>query len=269
MRLTWLTDIHLNFLDEEQRAAFYATVAADPAAAVLITGDIAVGPTVARLLEAMAARLARPIYFVLGNHDFWGSDTAAMEATMTALTARSEWLTWLGAARWVELAPGLGLLGHDGWYDGREGDYEGTAIGLNDFTRIADFAYQSKPQRLATMQRLAGRAADFLAERLPEALAACERVVVLTHVPPFREATWHEGRHSGDDWLPFMCSRVTGDVLRAAAAAHPSRRITVLCGHTHGAGEVELLPNLRVLTGAAVYGAPALQPPLELGASAG
>jgi hypothetical protein len=41
--------------------------------------------------------------------------------------------------------------------------------------------------------------------------------------------------------------------------AHPDRRMTVLCGHTHSPGEAQILPNLQVLTGGAVYGAPTVQ----------
>jgi hypothetical protein len=40
--------------------------------------------------------------------------------------------------------------------------------------------------------------------------------------------------------------------------------MTVLCGHTHSSGEAQILPNLRVLTGGAVYGKPALQRVLEV-----
>jgi hypothetical protein len=29
--------------------------------------------------------------------------------------------------------------------------------------------------------------------------------------------------------------------------------MVVLCGHTHGSGELEVLPNLRVLTGGSKY----------------
>jgi Icc protein len=41
----------------------------------------------------------------------------------------------------------------------------------------------------------------------------------------------------------------------------------VVCGHTHGGGAVDVLPNLRVLTGAADYGFPAAQAPLVLDAA--
>ena len=38
--------------------------------------------------------------------------------------------------------------------------------------------------------------------------------------------------------------------------------MTVLCGHTHGKGEVQILPNLIVKTGGADYGKPELQNPI-------
>jgi predicted MPP superfamily phosphohydrolase len=35
--------------------------------------------------------------------------------------------------------------------------------------------------------------------------------------------------------------------------------MTVLCGHTHGAGFAQILTNLSVFTGGAEYGRPELQ----------
>ena len=83
--------------------------------------------------------------------------------------------------------------------------------------------------------------------------------MVLTHVPPFREACWHEGRISDDNWLPHFTCKAVGDALLEAMAAAPDHRMTVLCGHTHGGGEAQVLPNLRVLTGDARYGQPVIQ----------
>jgi hypothetical protein len=87
---------------------------------------------------------------------------------------------------------------------------------------------------------------------------------VATHVPPFKEACWHEGRISNDDWLPRFTCKAVGDLLREAALQRPDRRIDVLCGHTHGAGVAEILPNLIVRTGGAEYGRPELQDVLEI-----
>jgi Icc protein len=99
---------------------------------------------------------------------------------------------------------------------------------------------------------------------VPLALEAHEHVIVLTHVPPFREACWHEGRISDDNWLPHMACRAVGDELRRIMQAHPHRKMTVLCGHTHSPGEASILPNLTVLTGGAVYGQPTIQRVLEI-----
>ena len=120
-------------------------------------------------------------------------------------------------------------------------------------------------ERLARLNALGDAAAAHFRAVLPGALGRFRHVVVLTHVPPFREACWHEGRVSGDDWLPHFTCKAAGDALAGAMASRPGRAMTVLCGHTHGAGEARVLPNLRVLTGGAAYGAPAVQQVLEVG----
>src|SRR5438874_8164912 len=98
------------------------------------------------------------------------------------------------------------------------------------------------------MQELGDEASAYLRSVLPEALRRFRHVIVLTHVPPFREACWHQGRISTDDYLPHFTCKAAGDALREAMAAQPDRQMTVLCGHTHGEGEARILPNLRVLT---------------------
>jgi hypothetical protein len=84
-------------------------------------------------------------------------------------------------------------------------------------------------------------------------------VIVLTHVPPFREACWRRGWISDDDWLPHFACRAFGEVLGEAMAAHSDCEMSVLCGHTHSAGEAQVLPNLRVLTSGAESGLPEVQ----------
>lgn len=45
---------------------------------------------------------------------------------------------------------------------------------------------------------------------------------------------------------------------------YPDRQLTVLCGHTHGAGETRPLDNVLILTGGAEYGRPVVQRVFEL-----
>ena len=71
MRIAWLTDIHLNFLAEAGARAFLAEVAAGRADAVLVGGDIGEAHNVCDYLGLLDELLAVPIYFVLGNHEFY------------------------------------------------------------------------------------------------------------------------------------------------------------------------------------------------------
>ena len=156
MKLAWLTDIHLNLLTEPQLNTFFSQLAQCPADALLISGDIAVGPNVAKLLLRLVARIQRPTYFVLGNHDFWESSFVQTRERAAKLQTHTPELLWLGNSKAVALSKQVGLLGHDGWYDGRLGDYEGSDVRLNDFTRIQEYALLSKSARLELMQAQAG-----------------------------------------------------------------------------------------------------------------
>ncbi len=204
-------------------------------------------------------------YFVLGNHDFYRGSIASVRYMVQALPGSAEPPLDAHRTGVIPLSESTCLVGHDGWGDGRLGDYYGSDVMLNDFRLIGGFdgIGESKRSRLAKIHALGGEAAAHLRNVLPDALVRFQHVIVLTHVPPFRESCWHEGKISDDNWLPFFTCKAFGDVLREAMAAAPDRKMTVLCGHTHGTGEVDILPNLRVLTGGAVYGKPDVQRSFE------
>jgi predicted phosphohydrolase len=263
-RLAWATDVHLNFLSAAGMDAFCAALAGEEPDAILITGDIAEGPSIEALLSVAAAELKTPIYFVLGNHDYYRSSIPRVRAVVTELSRRSPFLSWLPAAGVVPLGPEVALVGVDGWADGRLGDYVRSPVQLNDYLLIAELAGLTKAARLDKLNRLGDAEAEALEGLLAEALRKHRRVIVATHVPPFKEACWHEGRVSNDDWLPHFSCRAVGEVLRRAAVAHPDSKIRVLCGHTHSGGTAEILPNLKVVTGGAEYGEPRVQGTMEL-----
>lgn len=266
-RLAWATDVHLNFLAANGLGAFSQALAQQEADAVVITGDIAEAPSLERLLAMLAADVKTPIYFVLGNHDYYRSSIPAVREAARELSKQSPWLGWLPALGVVELHRDVALVGVDGWSDGRLGDYTRSPVMLNDYLLIAELAGLTKGERLDRLHELGDQEAEALRAPLAEALKKYKRVIVATHVPPFKEACWHEGKISNDDWLPHFTCRAVGEVLREAALAHPDRKIRVLCGHTHGAGSAEILPNLKVMTGAAEYGEPRVQGVIELGES--
>ena len=229
--------------------------------AFVISGDIAEANDVAVHLRSIADRVERPVYFVLGNHDFYRGSIAGVREKVRALCSVTPNLHWMPEMGVVPLTDETCLVGHDGWGDGRLGDYHGSDVMLNDFGLIAEFGgFDEDPDdRLAKLHVLGDEAALHFRSVLPDALARFRHVIVLTHVPPFREACWHEGKVSDKNWLPFFSCKVVGDALVDAMMAAPDRKMTVVCGHTHGGGQVAILPNLYVFTGGARYGTPVIQ----------
>ncbi len=124
MKLTWLTDIHLNFLDDDARQKFYRDIIKTECDAVLITGDIAEAPFIKNIMHEMENVIQKPIYFVLGNHDYYRGDVNSVRNEMSELTKSHENLFWLPESGIQALDKNTILLGQDGWADGRLGDYQ-------------------------------------------------------------------------------------------------------------------------------------------------
>ena len=212
----------------------------------------------------LGGTLGVPIYFVLGNHDFYGGRISAVRELMRQLTRKdpARW-GWLPVAGVVPLSERVGLVGVDGWGDGRVGNYSGSKIELADWRQIEDLKFLDRNTRLARLRTLGDESAETLRKPLAEALGKFSHVIVLTHVPPFKESCWHEGKISDDEWLPWYTCRATGDLLLSAAEKHPDKQISVYCGHTHGDGVAQIRANLVVHTGAAEYGKPVTQAPIQ------
>lgn len=259
MNAAWLTDIHLNFLKHNQLEAFLLLLSEKLVDCFLISGDIGEADKIIDCLKYAESVLKRPIYFVLGNHDYYEGSIKEVRSMIADLTKDSENLVWLNEVDHVSLSTNTVLIGHDSWADGRFGDFYLSSVELNDFYLIDELKTRNRTARINAIQELANEAAEHFRRVLPLAANNHKQIIVLTHVPPFREATWHEGQISGDDWLPFFSCKVVGDVLKDFMGQHPAKEMTVLCGHTHSSGQCEVLSNLKVVTGGAEYGAPQVQ----------
>ncbi len=279
MRLGWLTDIHLNFLGDAEegaakRRAFLESVR-DSADAFVISGDIGEAHTVLDYLQEMAEVWEQAIYFVLGNHDYYRAWVSRHRAAVAQATRDAPNLCYLTDVEVVELTPKVALVGHDGWPDGREGNLIHSTVIVTDLILVQDLSrwcqltpdgcYLVDKQRVAdTLAALSEAAASHFERVLNQAAASYPQVLLVTHVPPFREAAWYRGRVSDDEHLPYFASRTAGEVIRRVMQKHPKCRLLVLCGHTHGEGQLRPAENVEVWTGGARYGAPQLQRVLEL-----
>ena len=197
MRLAWLTDIHLNFVDAIRLDDLFASVR-DRADAVAISGDIAESRDVCHYLRSIEEIVQKPIYFVLGNHDFYRGSIPQVRRMVTGLASESRNLKYLTAMQVVELTPSTAIIGHDGWADARFGDYRRSNVILSDHPLIAEIARWfdgsrlDKDNLLRTMTALADEAAGHFATVLEEAASKYPNVIAVTHVPPFREAAWYQ-----------------------------------------------------------------------------
>ncbi len=284
-RAAWLTDIHLNFISFIELVTFVDNVLKEQPDAIIISGDIGEADTVVSYLTELEKLLQKEIFFVLGNHDYYRGSIERVRHDVRIASRHSRHLRWLPDIGIAELTPAVALIGHGSWPDGRLGDWQRSNLLLNDYFYIKEFnqsvrieGYDStkffkpdpalasalrgqdaKRERLEKMQVLADEAAQYIAGVLPRALESYRQVVVVTHAPPFREASWYDGQVSDDIWAPHFSCKAMGDVLRREMESRPHNQMTVLCGHTHGRGEAHILDNLRVLTGGATYGNPSVQ----------
>lgn len=129
MLLRWATDVHLDYIRSEDVDAFALQLYADPGitvdtraplGAAVITGDISNNLSLQRHLRRLGELSEVPIFFVLGNHDFWDqvagtatiADTRAEVAEVCAeFPNRLFYLPTHGVAR---LSEKTALIGVDG-----------------------------------------------------------------------------------------------------------------------------------------------------------
>ncbi len=262
LELSWLTDPHLDFLRPGALDAFVEELSGQQRAGLLLTGDIAEATSLVRIMERLDRALPGPIWFVLGNHDYYGGSIDRTRDQVRRWCGQSRHSHWLPDAGVVSLTKTTALVGHGGWGDGGYGDFLGSPIILNDYRMIEGLRLTElgRDGLFEQLQYQGRAAAATLRPLLEAALASHREVLLITHVPPFVEACWHDGRATLNEWTPHFTCRAVGELLLELMDRHTDRQLRVLCGHTHSPGVAQLRPNLVVHTGGATYGQPALQP---------
>ncbi|MBR9701244.1 phosphoesterase [Candidatus Woesearchaeota archaeon] len=258
-KVAWVTDIHLNFLGRQGLEKFISSIQEVSPDILLIGGDIAEAPDVSSYLLRLERSLDSHICFVLGNHDYFKGSLSQVGEEVRRISNASDRLFFLDDIPYVELTKDVALVGHSGWADGRLGNYDRSPVFLYDYILIDDFRMLSKARRLQKLKELGDDAASQLKDNIETALKHYNKLICLTHVPPFRESCWHEGKISDDDHLPHFACKAAGDVMRQIMVSRPDAHLTVLCGHTHSYSRAKILENLEVITGDAEYGRPKIQ----------
>lgn len=278
-KFAWLTDIHLDHLrSDNDLIRLGEGIKAAGVDGVFISGDISNGKQVIMHLGALERVVQRQIFFVLGNHDFYGASTEVVRKSMHELSNMSEFLKYMPLNSYIPLSPNSAVVGHDGWYDAQFGDAMNSNMMLNDWVYIQDFVESSGGQKYVQMmnglkdkkgvigvcQKLARASVQHMMTGIKNAARYHKNIFVISHVPPFRETHVYRGNVGDDNAAPWYTNKMFGDMLLEAARVYPNVNFTVLCGHTHGKVDKQITSNLEVHVGHSEYGAPAISGLIEV-----
>ena len=257
-KIVWLSDIHLDFLNSQQRSDFY--VAIPKCDHIVISGDIANGDTVLNYVADMELATGTPVHFVLGNHDFYGS-------SIKNIRAAAKKLNWIPRNNGTPLSDDTVLVGADGWGDCRNGDYENNNMTMSDWLHIDELrvAYGKGPKELKqALQKIADGDARKLAKRVSKAVTdGFKRIIIVSHVPPYENACLNSGRKSTPSGLCFFSSQILGTTIGPIAKANPEIDFLWLCGHTHSKIKLTVLINLVVNVAGSDYYNPTVAGEIE------
>jgi 3',5'-cyclic-AMP phosphodiesterase len=254
-QIAWATDIHLDRLtgrDYQEYKEYLQELGPD---CLVISGDIAEGEVVCKSLQDFNDSFNFPVYFVLGNHDFYFSGFAEVERNVHELVQNSANLYWLSELGLVELNDSTALIGIEGWGDARNGTLNLSEASSRDVLSIADYKGLSREEIGELLKSKGTKYAEILRPVLHDAVENYKNVIFVTHVPPFVEACFDRGLRIIHEFKqPFYTCKAIGDLLLEVMTANPDCQMTVLCGHTHEKADVKILDNLRVRVKESGYG---------------
>ncbi len=254
MKLYHITDPHFNFKSQAEVKLFGEQVkescSQEGVKVVVLTGDISKARSLPRDLESFSIPFKYTdvqIFFVFGNHDFYGGWMAS------TLRKAEKWSGYLPALDFAPLSEEVALCGVDGWYDFRAGDGSSTTADMSDWKQIRDMRDLTWTSLVDGCRALAKDSADKAVKKLEVAAnSGYKKLVLATHVPPFESAV--SGSPLEPDLLPVVTNIILGEHLLEFTQAHPEVQVDVLCGHTHNELSVQVTDNLNVHVGKAEYG---------------
>ena len=178
--LIWLTDLHLEFCSHRTRNQLYQSINQAAGEIVVITGDLSAGPHRLAQYTELAEQIRKPVYFVLGNHDRYGTTFANAEAVVERVTTLFSHMVRLDGSQVIPLNKSVASVGVDGWADGLGGEGPATKARINDFYQILDFATEPEPQVFRQMKERARKYSQALKPSLIKALKQYQTALIAT-----------------------------------------------------------------------------------------
>jgi hypothetical protein len=151
------------------------------------------------------------------------------------------------------LADDVALIGAEGWYDASLGDPK-LLRWTTDWFRTFDFLHLDDMEtRVDAWRKMAKASATAIAGRLEKALENHKTVYIITHFPPWKEATRAEGTWTEKFWLPYNTNVAMGQAIERVMDGRKKKRVIVLAGHTHNPCQVRVSNTIQCMVARASY----------------
>lgn len=250
----WITDTHLDKVTPWKKHYFIKYLQKEDPKGLIITGDISNGRNTCDDLELLARSLSCNIYFVLGNHDYhWGSIKKTHD-NVRALCKKYPNLIWMTEAGVVHINDEVAFIGTEGWYDAENGKPEYLQFTF-DWFLIDDFRkLPNMKARIEAWRDIADASATQIANSIEHAIEQkYKSIYILTHFPPWKEATRDVGTLMEKFWLPYNTNLRLGRAIEQVMSHHKKRNVTVLAGHTHTDCWIHVSRNVECKVNRAKY----------------
>lgn len=250
----WYTDTHFDKVMPWTLFRFLRHVRKEGPKGIFLTGDISNGFMTGLHLR-MLARVAKcPLYFVLGNHDYHFSNIEKRHQQIKELCRKHPNLVWMTDSDVIALNPEVAVIGTEGWYDAQLGNPNYLKATIDWFLTQDFRVLPDHPARIAKFRELADQSCNILADKLEKALAQDYKTIyILTHFPPWKEATRDEGTLLEKYYLPYNVNLRLGQTIEKIMAERKKRNVIVLAGHTHTDCWIHVSRNIECKVNQAKY----------------
>lgn len=250
----WFTDTHLDKVLPWSLFFFILHIRRENPQGIILTGDISNGLLLIFHLWLLAIFVKCQIYFVLGNHDYHWTSIEKTHRKIRELCVKHPNLVWMKDAGVVHINDEVAFIGTEGWYDAVNGK-PGYLRFTFDWFRTKEFRQlKNMHARIDYWRELANQSAIDISNKLNAALEkGYKTIYVLTHFPPWKEATRDMGTILEKFWLPYNANVAMGIELEKMMEHHKNRYITVLAGHTHTDCWIHVSRNIECKVSKAKY----------------
>jgi len=263
VKIVWCSDVHLNFVSRLDIPDLVRDFESK-GDIVIYTGDIDDGRGIRRSLECIGNG-EKPAYYILGNHDYYHSSWAYVDAMCKNEQFKAISVENVGP---IKLTDSTVMVGVGGWADGRAGDFLMSNIVISDHTEITEllgFRCNSK-DILRLVKARADRHQEILRKQIDSALKMNPKcMLVLSHVPIFEETNLAPDRKKSDkNWLPHFSWAGPRKMMIEYANDNPDVKFICLAGHTHTWAHAVIKSNLTALVAGAIYREPKVHDVLDI-----